>query len=566
MKNVRDNIRFIFRYIVSGEKKLIIIRVISVLFGAIQTFISLFVVKWIFDVFSVDAEQTVIKRICGIGLFLLVVLIYKIIIEAFIIPFCGMNIEEKITTELIEKTVKIPKNITDEREFYDKLTRAINDSRNRAGAVLNTVINIFSCVLQGIITALVSIRIDFDIAMVIMFASLATAIITLKLNKMNYEKYMEQTTANRKCDYSGRIIYLPQFSLDLRMYPNLMNLVVKNYHDGLNELRGIEKKYAKGIAMLSLISGMCSVVVISVMPWLMIIQKLSIGMISQGSVLVLLSAVGTLPGIFEGIFSSIIQLGQHSFYIDNIREIMNSYSKTELSVDQENDFFSIEIVGGAFHYTGQIEYILENIDFQLQAGEKIAIIGGNGVGKSTLAHIIAGVYPLSKGVAKLAGESYDLYGEEQIHKRIMIASQQYNVYSFSVAENILLRCPVCERDYETVKEVLKKVELYDKVMKTKKKMDTLVTKEFDNDGVVFSGGEMQKLVLGRIFAANPECIILDEATCHMDEKSEERILGRIYTEFVDKAIILITHSSSLLKFVNKTYIIENKKIKLKGEI
>lgn len=194
--------------------------------------------------FSVDAEQTVIKRICGIGLFLLVVLIYKIIIEAFIIPFCGMNIEEKITTELIEKTVKIPKNITDEREFYDKLTRAINDSRNRAGAVLNTVINIFSCVLQGIITALVSIRIDFDIAMVIMFASLATAIITLKLNKMNYEKYMEQTTANRKCDYSGRIIYLPQFSLDLRMYPNLMNLVVKNYHDGLNELRGIEKKYA----------------------------------------------------------------------------------------------------------------------------------------------------------------------------------------------------------------------------------------------------------------------------------------------------------------------------------
>lgn len=538
---------------------------ISALLGAVQTFISLFVVKWIFDVFNMDTEHIIIKRILEIGVFFLAVLIYKVITEAFITPFCRMNIEEKITTELIQKTVKIPKNMTDEREFYDKLTRAINDSRNRAGAVLNTVINIFSCMLQGIITALVSIRIDFDIAFIIMIASLVTAVITLKLNKLNYEKYMEQTTANRKCDYSGRIIYLPQFSLDLRMYPNLINLVVKNYHDGLNDLRGIERKYAKRLAMFSIISGICSVVVISILPWLMIIKKLSIGIISRGSVLVLLSAVGTLPGIFEGIFTSVIQLGEHSFYIDNIREIMNNCNKSELLEDSKEDIFSIEIAGGAFHYTGQTEYVLENVDFQLKAGEKNAIIGGNGVGKSTLAYIIAGVYPLSKGVMKLSGKFYDSYMEDEIHKKIMIASQQYNVYSFSVAENILLRPPMCEQDYETVKAVLNKVGLYDKVMKTKKKMDTLVTKEFDDDGIVFSGGEMQKLVLGRIFAANPECIILDEATCHMDEKSEEKILETIYKEFIDKAIILITHRSSLLKFVDKIYVIENKIIRVKGE-
>lgn len=90
-------------------------------------------------------------------------------------------------------------------------------------------------------------------------------------------------------------------------------------------------------------------------------------------------------------------------------------------------------------------------------------------------------------------------------------------------------------------------------MKSREGLDSYVTKEFAESGICFSGGELQKLAMARVFASNPNCIILDEATCHMDSDSENKILSNLFKEFQEAIIILIFHNNDLKKFVNKVF-------------
>ena len=142
--------------------------------------------------------------------------------------------------------------------------------------------------------------------------------------------------------------------------------------------------------------------------------------------------------------------------------------------------------------------------------------------------------------------------------------QNFQIYSVSVLENVLLRPRRNTEDDEIVWDALKKSGLYDKVMATEKKLDAIMTKEFDDKGLVLSGGEQQKLAIARIFANSAPIIILDEPTSSLDPISEYEINKKILDLCTEKTVVLISHRLSTVVDANKIYMMDKGRIVEQG--
>ena len=201
---------------------------------------------------------------------------------------------------------------------------------------------------------------------------------------------------------------------------------------------------------------------------------------------------------------------------------------------------------------------------EINPGDKIAIVGYNGAGKTTLVKLLIRLYDVHKGQVLINDKNIKEYMVKSLRSRIAFLGQDFKIYSFTVAENILMRPMNGEEDRLIVETALKSVGLYDKVMSWPRGIQTYVTCEFDETGEYLSGGEAQKLALARIYAQNYDCIILDESTSALDPISEDEIIQTIFKIFENKTIIMISHRLATVKYVEKIYFMSGGKLEESG--
>lgn len=204
--------------------------------------------------------------------------------------------------------------------------------------------------------------------------------------------------------------------------------------------------------------------------------------------------------------------------------------------------------------------ILNNISFSIQTREKMAIVGHNGAGKSTLVKLLLRLYDPAQGAILLNGYDYRKYNINHLRSLFAVVFQDYQHYSFTIAENILLRKVESEKDVNLVNCALQKVGLYKKVASTPLGINTQLTKNFDNNGILLSGGELQKLAIARALVQDTPIIIMDEPSSALDPLSEREIADLLTQLFINKIIIIISHRLSLTKDCDKIAVVDNGRI------
>lgn len=552
-----NNIKYMLRYIVLYGKQLILFGVISLILDCISAYVGLNSSKWIFDGCTEVSIGTMQVRIVLILLFMVAYSIYNICVNTNVLPFIQITLAEKISLDIMERVQKIPQGKIEGSQYYDRYSRAVRDADGRAEGVFHTILGFVSALLQGMITIVVLVQIEIPMAVVIFISSIITTVFSQRLNMLDYRQYIEQTSYRRKCEYVGRIFYLPQFSIDLKRYSSLVHMMKKYYSENMNQIKDNKKKYLKRINMLLFISVIVQTMAVSAYPWFVVISRLYRHSITVGNALLLFSAVSILPSVFEGILSSFVEMNRHSMHIDNFREILDMEEASEEEEGITDERFTIELCNVSFAYPGQKNYILKNVNFRLEQGEKIGLYGENGSGKTTLINLMSRVYDTYFGAITINAVELRKFGNEMINNMFCVVAQNYNIYSFSIIENVLLRAPKNEAEYEKVADVLKLVGLYEKVMSFPRKMDTCITKEFDEAGVMLSGGELQKLSFARAILSKAKCIILDEPTSALDSRSEQQICRLIQKLFQDRLVIVISHRPSMLRSMDKVVCLRN---------
>ncbi|MDF2685640.1 MAG: ABC-type multidrug transport system, ATPase and permease component, partial [Clostridia bacterium] len=286
-----------------------------------------------------------------------------------------------------------------------------------------------------------------------------------------------------------------------------------------------------------------------------------------GDCLVVLNLTSNVAWIIENSANIILEFHQHSLYIDNLRffiDYVPTIDKNENGIKAEliknlQIKNNLEVKNISFKYLGQEKDTLKNISLSVGPKERIALVGHNGAGKSTLVKLLMRLYDPTEGNISLNGKDIKEYNLESYRDLFGVVFQDFKVFSMRVKDNVLLR-ENTEADDITINAALKSSGVYDKIMSLNKGTDTVLTKEFTDDGAVLSGGEYQKVSIARIFAKECSIAILDEPSSALDPIAEYEMYENMMKACKDCAVIFISHRLSSAVLADKIYMLENGEI------
>ena len=241
--------------------------------------------------------------------------------------------------------------------------------------------------------------------------------------------------------------------------------------------------------------------------------------------------------------------------MDDIDEVFNHGKGCELMGSKDQPL-TIEFKDVSFRYPGADKDTISRFNLKIDSGSKIALVGVNGAGKTTLVKLLAGLYYPTQGEILVNGRSIEDYNIEEYYKLIGVVFQDVQILAFTLAKNVAV-CKDEDIDYQRVAKCLELAGLKDKVEELKNKENTYLTQYLDKEGIMLSGGQMQRLMLARALYKDAPLLILDEPTAALDPIAESEIYEKYNSLTKGKTSLFISHRLSSTKFCDRIIFLEN---------
>lgn len=321
--------------------------------------------------------------------------------------------------------------------------------------------------------------------------------------------------------------------------------------DGERTLRKISMKTAKSSSFVAILGALVGFGV-----YLFIGVKGLFSLFGIGS---LVLYCGSFMQIINGIMMFANTLGKLKEIIPLARDyfkIIDAESSTVYgeSVINLNDRFEIEFRNVSFKYPDSENYALKNINFKINNGEKLAVVGRNGSGKTTFIKLLCRLYDAEDGEILINGTDIKQFTRESLNTLYSVVFQDYYILSLSVADNIS-----AGEEYGKAKlyAALDKANIKDRIEAMPQKENTYLYKDLDKSGMEISGGEAQKLALARALYKDSPVVVLDEPTAALDPIAENEIYSRFNSFVENKTAIYISHRLSSCAFCDRIAVFDN---------
>ena len=289
------------------------------------------------------------------------------------------------------------------------------------------------------------------------------------------------------------------------------------------------------------------------------------GLLSLGDFTMCIAATSRLFQSLLGIGRGIQDLSEKCSYAYQFLVYLDypdALSKGERKVSEGEH--EIEFENVSFKYPRSDEYVLKDVNIKIKSGEHLSIVGLNGAGKTTFIKLLCRLYDVSEGRILIDGVDIKEYSQEEYRKLFAVVFQDFQLFAFSLRDNVAMGRADEETNEEKVEEALKLSGLYEDAIKLDKGLDTRLFKSFDENGTELSGGQRQKAAISRALYKDAPIVILDEPTAALDPLAEYEIYKKFDTLVGGKSAIYISHRLSSCKFCDHIAVFSDKTIKEYG--
>jgi ATP-binding cassette subfamily C protein len=366
------------------------------------------------------------------------------------------------------------------------------------------------------------------------------------VKKYEYKRADDISDMERHSGYLNGLMYNFSYGKDMRIYglSDWIGSLFKNYKMNRYEIhRSIKLKYQK--------VGIIEIIFLIVREGLvyayLIYQVMNSGL-GIGSFTMYFAAIANFANAMKVIMDDIAHIRAQSLYVTDLRNFMNQRESTgkEHPTSIPEGPYEIEFRKVSFKYPGSDNYVYKNISFKIKAGQKLAIVGHNGAGKTTLIKLLCRMYEPESGEILINGINIQEFAKLEYYKLFTAVFQEIKTLAFSVAENISLTEEKVNE--EAILKCLEKTDMKDKVLSLKNGIHTSMQKILDDEGVEFSGGETQRIVLARALYKDAGIVILDEPTAALDALAERNIYEKFNEMVEGKTAIFISHRLASTSF------------------
>lgn len=487
--------------------------------------------------------------------------IIKYIIVAFLIAvlFFGVNLVKKkilllLQNEIYEDTIflMIDKIFNIDLSYFESHSSGDVESRFNSindiyefvsGALITTTVDVITAVFCGILM----ITQSSSLFLLIMILTVIQILIVVLLNRKARVK-----TKNYIADQSileARMIEILTNIQQIRCM-RIENLLCSSIKDDYTHLISRLKDRIKISDLMKSIIGafsMLSSILLYAVGGLLVFR----GKIKLGTLISFATLAGHFTGPFQTLSLVAPQFNVLKETLIRLKELMNYQSDYENGNERTEHFESIDLVKVTYSYLGSAEPDIENITLEINKGEKVAIVGSSGGGKTTIIKLLLNVFSNYDGEILLNKKNIKNILKEDVDRIFAIVTQVPMAMNGTIKENIDLTNSLSE---EEIYSCLEMVELREDIEKFPLKLNTYVGENGQN----ISGGQKQRIAIARALALKPEVIIFDEATSNLDPITEKKICDNLKKLHITQ--IVITHRLSAVEDADKIYVIDKGKI------
>ena len=461
-----------------------------------------------------------------------------------------------------KKAIEVDLACYENAEFFDTYIKAADEATSRAYSVMNNITGVIWVLINVGATGALILTIDPVFILIALAPVVCTLLIGKKRNRLRYDYDMRNKEVGRQRDYVRRTFYLKDFSKEMRL-SEMWKVMYARMHSSVAELKENIHKYGyKVMGFRYLYDVIYNVLVYSGTVLLASFKTLVLKNMLIGDCFVVINSITNVAGNINYMGNVFLKLDENSLYVDNLRKFLEY--EVRIAEDENapvvSTFEKLELRNMTFSYQGQKTPALAGVSFEVKAGEKIAIVGHNGAGKTTLIKLLQRLYDPDEGEILVNGENIKTYRLSSYRALFGTVFQDYCLFATTVAENVMLRGNITAEDREIVKASLQKAGISEKIESLPGGVDTTVTREFDKEGAMFSGGEAQKISIARLFAGGQEIVIMDEPTSALDPIAEQEMYRNMFDACQGKTVIFISHRLSSATMADRVYLFENGQI------
>lgn len=413
--------------------------------------------------------------------------------------------------------------------------------------------NLVSFVIISIIMARLSPLI-FILALVSILIQLAIRTYT---DKYRHSHMGELNKVRRKTDsyYSEASDF--RFAKDIRLF-SFKDKFIEGFKPLVRDVISISRKFIKPDILLSPILAVV-LVSIEALAFYFLTGKIIANEISLKSLTLMITSVAIYSQVISNLVLNISETRSNLLYVSDGFDMLRSDLKSDNGDREINGPISIEFSHVSFSYPLSDVNVLEDLSFTIKEREKVAIVGVNGAGKSTIVSLILGLYKPTSGKIYINGIDSENLDLKKRYAAFATVLQNVEPLAVSMAENVAGTDKNIDR--KRVVESLDKAGLSYKIDQLPQGIDTQMTKNIKEDGTLFSGGENQKLAIARaLYKKNSYALIMDEPTAALDALAEEKIYSRLDKISDGKTLIFISHRLASTRFCDKIMLLDGGKI------
>lgn len=473
------------------------------------------------------------------------------------------KIFKALNNMIFEKAAEVDISCYEDPEFYDKYQRA---TEILTGGLFIAFSYTFAAVIGGLISfiSVIGIVASINTAYLIFLAPILLVFaVEVWKSRVVYKRDLKMTTNNRIKSYAQRTVFLKDYAKDMRT-SNIFSVIKNRFDRAVNSNIKILKSYGMKLFLFSMISSFLGELIPIVGTYAFAgYQFIVTKALAVSGFSVVLSSINSVREATTRIADSFSELSAVALYFQNLHDFFDYKSKIVSGSKKTTEFESLEFKNVSFKYPSAESYSLKNISLKINKGETTAVVGINGAGKTTFVKLLLRFYDVTEGEILYNGINIKEYELDDLRDRFATVFQDYKNFALSVNENVM--CRICsEEDKETARQALIKSGVYDKINSLDKGADTVLTREFDENGTGLSGGEAQKTAAARMFAKDFDIAILDEPSSALDPIAEYNMYENLIAATREKTVIYISHRLSSAVLSDKIFVLGGGSLLEKG--
>lgn len=560
IQNNKAAIKLMWKY---SPKFLIFTGILKLLGYFEWIFFSAFFLRFIIEALEQkESLGSIILFVAVVGIVEGGVVLFTSFVNMKVIPVEQIVIADRMNDDIIKKARSVDLKCFDDSDYYNKYTLAMDGAEQK---LMNIVQNIWGCIfgaLTTIVAFIIMFKIDRIVGVFVAFPLIGNFLFGSILGKLVFKRNNDLARYRRRISYINRIIYLREYSKEIRL-SNVYRLLQKKYRDALEGIGQVSKKYVvKGVALHWFKSIFTFSIIFEGTMLYGAYKTLVVNSMQLSELAIVSSMMVSTTWILIGFADSVAENIRDAFFISNYWSFINY--KSDIPEDYEgitppSNIEEIEFKHVSFSYKDK--KILKDISFVLNSDGIYAFVGNNGAGKTTIIKLLLRFYDPDEGIILVNGHDIRKYNLKDYRRLFATAFQEQVLFPISIKEFIQMGS---ENTQGSVEDSIEKVGLGSKMLNYSKGVDTILTKEFDDNGVLLSGGEIQRLSIARALNSNAAIKIFDEPSSALDPIAEDEIYQYITADKKDRIVLFISHRLSSVQDCDCVFLIENGIIIEKG--